>query len=144
VGATLSDLSQLLGVGSFEADAFYSRVFGRFSEQAPSLQQVVDCLRRHPSMPRKPEIVAAVIRGERGKADWKVYHRHPPPPPEEHETGVPNLPDLDEPRWPSSIQQHDPRRFSRELDRCAHGVLKTKKCAICNRRDFETEYGLDG
>jgi len=94
-------------------------------------------------MPRKPEIVAAVIRGERGQANWRLYRRVPPPPTEEYEMGVSDLPDWDEPQWPSSIQQHDPRQFSKELDRCVHGVLKTKKCAICNRQDFEMEYGLD-
>lgn len=94
-------------------------------------------------MPRNPEIVAAVIRGERGRANWRLHHRPPPPPPEENKMGVPELPDWDEPQWPSSIQQHDPRQFSKELDRCAHGVLKTKKCAICDQWDFEMEYGLD-
>ena len=141
--ATLTDLSRLLGMSSFEANAFYSKVSSRFSGQAPSLQQVVDCLRGHPRMPRNPEIVAAVIRGERGRANWRLYHSPPPPPCEENEIGVPELPDWDEPQWPSSIRQHDPRPFSKQLDKCAHGVLKTKKCAICNRRDFEMEYGLD-
>jgi hypothetical protein len=144
VGATLSDLSRLLGVSPFEANVFYSKVFGRFSQLAPSLQQVVDCLRGHPKMPRNPEIVAAVIRGDRSRANWSSHRRLPPPPCEENEIGVPELPDWDEPQWPSSIQHHDPRQFSKQLDRCAHGVLKTKKCAICNRRDFEMEYGLDG
>jgi hypothetical protein len=95
-------------------------------------------------MPRNPEIVAAVIRGERGRANWRLYHRSPPPSCEDTEMGVADLPVWDEPRWTSSIRQHDPRQFSKQLDRCAHGVLKTKKCAICNRRDFEMEYGLDG
>jgi hypothetical protein len=141
--ATLSELSHLLGVSSFEANGFYSKVFNRFSGQAPSLQQVVDCLRTHPRMPRKPEIVAAVIRGDRSRANWSLYHRPPSPPSDENGMGNPDLPDWDEPEWPSSVQQHDPRQFSKQLDRCAHGVLKTKKCAICNRRDFETEYGLE-
>jgi hypothetical protein len=137
-------LSRLLNVGSFEANGFYSKVFNRFSGQAPTLQQVVDCLLEHPGMPRKPEIVAAVIRGERGRANWRLHHRLQPPPCEQNEIGVPGLPDWDEPQWSSSMQHHDPRQFSKQLDRCAHGVLRTKKCAICNRRDFEMEYGLDG
>jgi hypothetical protein len=57
--------------------------------------------------------------------------------------GVSDISDLDEPQWPSSTHQHDPRQFSEELERCAHGVLKTNKCAICNQQDFEMEYGLD-
>jgi hypothetical protein len=94
-------------------------------------------------MPRTPEIVAAVIRGERGQANLRLHHRPPPPPTEENDMGAPDSSHWDGPQWLSSIQQRDPRQFSKELDRCAHGVLKTKKCAICNRRDFDVEYGLD-
>jgi len=40
-------------------------------------------------------------------------------------------------------ETRDPRDHNKSMARCAHGVLVTSKCAICNPESFREETGID-
>ena len=78
----------LTGSG-ISAQAFCEEVQRLLGRKEPPWEDVADCLRRHPQMPRKPQIVAAMIRGEKGQnSPWRqkfqlcrdhIHHRERPP-----------------------------------------------------------------
>jgi hypothetical protein len=111
-------------------------------------------------MPRTPEIVAAVLRGSRkqgqlaasrstprslvaavlrGSCKQGPLAAHTSSREEDNWGPFYDDPESTGPRL--NIQRYDPRRFTRGVRRCPHGILMTKKCAICDEEAFGVEYG---
>jgi hypothetical protein len=91
-----------------------------------SFELVLDCLEQNNIETMvEPEEVAKLIKSSRaeipkpkGRKEERYYSREFTP-----------------------LILHDPRKFTRDLKKCPHGVLAGKKCAICDPEGFRKEYG---
>ena len=122
-------------------------LLGKTKGNIPSFKIIADYLSHHINTKNKPDELARII-----KQSSKVTPVTLPPKQtnstkeQERESVKGHLQrKLTEnlPLYSCNIQKHDPRVFTENLPKCPHGVLKVRKCAICDPDGFRLDYGWD-
>ena len=120
-----------LGVDETEARQFCVRVQQHFtSGGAPSVKLIAGLLKMHGRQQVTPEEIAQQIRA--------AYTQRA----KQHSPGGSQNPGRESYAFTPLIA-HDPRPHTDGLEKCPHGVLKIKKCAICDPEGFRLEHGWD-
>ena len=135
----------LLNTTESKAREFCVAVQKEFKGTVPPFSIIADCLEQHISAKDTPTELARII---------KLAHPHVISPPLPKQINKPKRRKGKSPSGGgnaggdtlstiSPIMAHDPREFTENLPKCPHGVLKIRKCAICDPEGFRLEYGWD-
>jgi len=126
----IQQIAARLGVDETEARQFYVSVQKHFtSGGSPSVKLIAWFLKKHGHHPIRPEEIAQQIRAAYAQR-VQQHSRSGRNPSRESYAFTPLI-------------AHDPRPHTDGLEKCPHGVLKIKKCAICDPEGFRLEHGWD-
>jgi len=152
----LSRLARLLKVKEKIAWDFYLEIRNQFTRDFPDIQAITNCIIQKQLENPTPLQVTKILKGT-GSSNV----------PPRNEKPVTKLPPKDDPKPPLGIYQkmrrrrrsgdsdnysgrsgalrpgHDTRFYNEPIPRCPHGILTTKKCAICDPKGFATSNGND-
>lgn len=156
-------IATLLAVSDLAAQLFCAAVQRKCKGYAAPPGTILMYLQRAERAKRSPDAVAAAIMQSRSTS-WRPGTRSQPAPsplalrkkrdpgtsprssasssgpaaqpPEHYRSWEPD----ESPRL-SPILRHDPRDATAALPKCPHGVLRTRKCAICDPEGFRRENG---
>ena len=135
----VAKVATLLGTTESEARQFCIQVQKNFKGPLPSFKIIADCLEQHPTARASPEEAARIIKLT---CPWIASASKRRSAKGRSPRGGGRL-ISDTPPTMSPIMARDPRNFTKNVKKCPHGVLKTRKCAICDPKGFAFETGLD-
>ena len=152
-------IAAMLGVSDLDAKLFCAAVERKCRDYVPPLSIILRYLQRAQRNKRSADDIAAAIL----KAGLQFQHtgnqllRKPPSKPSHVPYTKPNRGVSLQPATPrperyrswepddhlplSPILRHDPRTATDSLPKCPHGVLTTRKCAICDPEGFRLQNG---
>ena len=141
----MTEVATLLGITESDARQFCVEVQRASGGPVPSFRLIADCLEQHPDARDSPAEIARIIKLARPhivsprppKHAARLKRRKGKRRRRSGQPGESTLPTV------ALAMAHDPREFTKDLPKCPHGVLKTKKCAICDPEGFRLEYGQD-
>ena len=140
-----SKVAVLLGTTESDARNFCLAVQREFIRSVPSYSTIADCLKAHSSASDNPAEIAQIIKQthvQRVKPSRPVNSGKP-----HRGKGSPGLRAnyADSETRPAITPQmgHDPRDATQGMDKCPHGVLRLRKCAICDPQGFRLQHGWD-
>lgn len=162
----LSRLAHRLGVKEREAWLFFQKVKELVKPNVVQIAAVVDCIEHSAIRKPTPELVALILRlggqsGEKTKSenggiqsndklnfdtrtDLNVGKKRKPPKKDSGKHhGAFGSGERNSPGVGALGHGHDTRDYTSGIERCAHGVLKTQECAICDPDGFRLANGLD-
>ena len=124
-----------LHTGEAQALQFCVSVQKHFAAgEAPSIKVIAAFLDQHGPVQASPEDIAQQIRAARAQRPKKRSRL---------QDGVVGRSPSRESDVFTPLIAHDPRPYTEDFDKCPHGILKFKKCAICDPEGFRLEHGWD-
>ena len=124
-----------LRTGEAQALQFCVSVQKHFtSSEPPSFKVIAAFLDQHGHLPASPEDIAQQIRAARAQRSKRRSRS---------QDGVIGRSPSRESDVFTPLIAHDPRPYTEDFDKCPHGILKFKKCAICDPEGFRLEHGWD-
>ena len=128
-------VAELLSTSEEEAGKFCLQVQACFKGQVPSFYVIAKCLENHPTA--GPDEIAEFLRGT-----WSGTSKVKRPKEKVVKLGGWGHSAIDASTG-GSMMMHDPRRHIQGLEKCPHGVLIGKKCALCDPEGWRQDTGWD-